>query len=210
MFTSIGIAIDRFWAISYPILYRSQISKKFTILLIVEYWILGFANTTLLFIKGIEEVHRFSCIILALLSFIVFVSLNINIYFKLKNRLKCSTNINRLVKREMRLTETIRIIFAVYCFLLLPFFIVEFFLEYENEIFGLLEYQDFCCKLKEASRMFVILNCAMNPLIYAYRVKAIRDRIKEILKCSRVQSSLNSSHPSELVSSSIRINTFAI
>lgn len=201
LYTCIGIAIDRYWAISYPFSYRSQSSRKFTMLIIIMYWSLGFSNGSLAFID--KEVYRWFCLVTGLISVTVFVTLNLILYCKMKKRATRPQFADRKMNRDIQLTKTIGIVLLVYFLLYCPFFIVEFLYKlcHFETIIGI-ELR----KIRVLPRILIILNCVLNSIIYAYRVKPIRDRIKEILKCSRDQSSVNSSRPSEFVSSSIRIN----
>lgn len=188
LFTNIGVTIDRYWAVSYPFSYRSQFSRKFTILLIVIYWILGFSNGSLLLLE-IDRVHWWYCLIVGLISLVVFITLNFLLYREIKKKISSPIS-DRQMERDIRLTKTIVIILFVYFILLCPFFLVEFFYKlchYET-VLGLEMEQ-----LSHISRILIILNCSLNSIIYAYRVKVIRDQIKIILKCyQKVNSSVES------------------
>lgn len=181
MFTSFGVAIDRFWAVAYPFWYRSPNSKNSTIMLIVIYWFLGFSLGSVGFIIRLDKVYRWSCLTLALISLTVFVTFNIRVYVKLRNNTNRPATSALRSKIEEKLTKTIKIMFLVYFLILCPFFTVEFLFTlcgYET-IFGL-----DLKKYREISKSSILLNCSLNSIIYAYRVKVIRDQIKIMLKCS--------------------------
>lgn len=198
LITSIGVAVDRYWAIAHPFSYHSKFSRKITIMLIVFYWTLGFAIGSLDIGKQYESAYRWSCFTVFLLSLSAFVTLNFTIYRQIKKRLSRPANLDRTrvrrEKREGKLAKTISIICLIYLLLLCPYFILKF-LHKTCNVKMLIGFD--LKKLRKLSRNLIILNSALNSTIYAYRVKVIRDEVKRIFKLPRNQPNLSINRPTD-------------
>lgn len=175
LLTTIGLALDRYLAISRPIQYRTNCSKKITFIVISSCWILALICSSLSYLTSKKEYYYWTSCCIFVISTVIFVPLNLAIYFKVKLQQNNGFT-RRRFERELRLANTIRNMFLIYFLLLCPYFCVKFcqkILELEL-IFGF-KIDTF----HVFSRNAIISNSALNSTIYAFSVTSFRNFLKQ-------------------------------
>lgn len=173
MFTSIGFAIDRYWALTQLVNYSDAKSKNYTKILIAVFWILGFFCSSMSYVDE-KIAYYWISFILFTTSLVMFVTINAIVFVKMRSRIR-NVGDDRRMKHEMKITQTFRIIFLVYFVLFCPYFITKYLakiFEFKT-IFGL-ELKP----IRTHCRTIMILNSCVNSMVYAYRVKTIRTDIR--------------------------------
>lgn len=186
LFTSIGIAVDRYLAIAYPLYYRTNSPRNLTIVFIILSWIYALANCTLSLFNHSEKVHHCSCTILCVISFITFVTSNIGVYQVLHSYQKKMNFLDRKIKRELRLMKTMRLMFLVYFIFYCPYFIMQ---HLQHIVHGIDD--DVLERFRTISGLSIVLSCLMNSIVYGWQVRVIRNEIKKLFVCSKTEYSIH-------------------
>lgn len=179
MFTCVGFAIDRYLALTQVSKYNGPKSMRNTKIFIVSYWIAGFIFTSSYYYCKKFPIFKWTrSLILFPVSFVMFFTVNIIVYKKLHTKI-IDLNEEKKMKHEIRIAQTFSIIFLVYIVLFCPFFTVKCLVD----IFGLYEFP-ISEDIRWVFRHLKLLNSCVNSLIYAYRVKTIRDGLKKLFGIS--------------------------
>lgn len=181
MFTCVGFAIDRYYALTKLSKYNRPKSRRNTKMLIVSYWIVGFIFTSFHFIKR-YPIFKWMRITLFPVPLVMFIVINVTVYKKLNSKI-ININEESKMRHEIRTAQTFIIMFFVYIVLFCPFFTMK----YVADIIG---FNDFSSieNIRCITRNFMLLNSCLNSLIYAYRVKVVRDDIKNLFGISSESS----------------------
>lgn len=192
MFTCVGFAIDRYYALTQLSKYNGPKSLRNTKILIVSYWIVGFIFTSLHFIKS-YPIFKWIRMALFPVPLVMFVVINVTVYKKFNSKIIDINEENRM-RHEIRTAKTFIIMFTVYIVLFFPFCTMK----YVADIIGFNTFPSIE-HIRWITRNFMLLNSCLNSLIYAYRVKVIRDDIKKLFGVSI--ESFNNVNSSEICSS---------
>lgn len=121
------------------------------------------------------------------------MAIELKISLQLKKRKKMVANSNENSQRqEVRAANTLALIVGTFIVLWLPGIVSLFIIPItENRSFS----QDYL----ELTIFLVHVNAAIDPLIYAYRMKNMRDGLRDLFKCY-VRKKLISSNDSNTVS----------
>lgn len=209
MFTTIGFAIDRYWALTQLMNYSDKKSRRYTKILIAVYWILGYFCSSMSYVEDGKKSYLWISLILFTTSLVMFVTINSIVYIKMRslwimknheenheeNGIR-NVDDDRRMKQEMKITQTFRIIFFVYFVLFCPYFITKYLAKIFNfkTIFGLN-----IKAIRTSCRNLMLLNSCVNSIIYAYRVKTIKSDIRKLFGITK--RTVNQEHNQKNLSS---------
>lgn len=211
-FSLVAVSVDRFWAIYFPISYRNNTGKKSTLCTIFVCWSSGFAGLFLLAesvtteIKTDRGILGYDCstiygvfvlfiptVVIVLVYALIYIKLNsmvssifflrvfINDLFlvAVQNKKRAMLGLSNLTDTQNSVTKTLSMIVGSFLICWMPM------------IFCLLFAKNHDKKLNEKLWMLIKMlphfNSAIDPIIYAYRIKDVRDAVKALFRCGKMK-----------------------
>lgn len=196
-----AVSVDRYWAVFYPFSYRKASSKKYTVFTIAFCWLLGFFKGIFSLISnwnmgrgldngqcGAGETELVS------LFYIWYASIPLNVI----STLICIVSYARIIKKiledrrnlplqsliEFRISITLGFILLVYILLILPYSVVVYIMVLTKS-----KSPSFL-PILIIGRILIILNSAVDPFIYAFRVKRVQKLIRKCICCRHEEMSV--------------------
>lgn len=183
-----ALALERYLAIKYPLLYRSKLNSMRAFFVSVVVWIISTLVTLLYFVVGYNKFRFVFANTAVVLTLTVLIFTNSKIF----KYLRCQVHqwdrlhgnpaknlaLQRAIEREKRVTKTLLVNLILFLVFYLPscvcIYIVNFctncdclFIQYARKI----------------QWVFVMANSGVNPFVYAWKLENFRKAFKSILKC---------------------------
>lgn len=177
VFTLTVIALERVYAIYYPLRYRSM-SRATYFIILAEVWLLAGALSGTWMLTFFEIIHHdifaFSLALLSFASLMVMLAAYAALWLKIK---LWSRNQQRtLGEKERNLAVAIGIVTVVFLLTWSPFHIMNILINFKASLFTGLPYQViYLAKFLQYSNSFV------NPVIYCFKISEFRRALKNLL-----------------------------
>ncbi|CRL00423.1 CLUMA_CG013689, isoform A [Clunio marinus] len=202
-FSLLGVSIDRYWAVCYPLTYHVK-GSTLTKFMISCCWILGilfgflpvfgwnsghFENICDLRVIADLNYLLFVCVTLSFTSTLTMIVLYSFIYRAIlkqaKKREEIVANQNETMKQkqEIRAAHTLAMVVGTFIVLWSPGIICLFIISFTKN-------RELHIDILEFSTILVHCNAAIDPLIYAYRMKNIREALNRLFVCLRKKENL--------------------
>jgi len=177
VFTLTVIALERVYAIYYPLRYRSM-SRATYFIILAEVWLLAGALSGTWMLTFFEIIHHdifaFSLALLSFASLMVMLAAYAALWLKIK---LWSRNQQRtLGEKERNLAVAIGIVTVVFLLTWSPFHIMNILINFKASLFTGFPYQViYLAKFLQYSNSFV------NPVIYCFKISEFRRALKNLL-----------------------------
>ena len=183
-----ALAVDRYFAVTSPLKYRSRINPTRAAVVSVVIWLASAALTMVYFAVG-HNIYRFvfaNTAVVATFGVLVFTYVGIFRRCRLQARrwdlrhAQSSENLaeNRTLRWNTRVTQTLVIVLLLFMLCYVP----SCFCIY---IINLCASCDcvFVHWVRDLQLMFVLANSAVNPFLYAIRLPTFREAFAQVLRC---------------------------
>lgn len=188
-FSLTAMAIDRYIAVAYPVLYRNTISQRRAVVVSICIWFVSiFLPSIVYFQVGfIKYAFIFANIAIVATGIIFFFSY-IAIYRKLRVQFQMSSQLQsgtesaqrRALEHEKRIANTFVIILVVYLICYMPSCVLIYILNFCRSCS--------CVTIhwfRDLQYVFIWLNSSLNPFLYSWRIPSLREAIFSSLPCQR-------------------------
>ena len=204
-----ALALDRYVAITYPLLYRTKLSPIRAFLASLLVWTASILLSLIYFIVGYNK-FRFvfaSTAVAATFAVLVFTNVKIFKYLRCQvhqwDALHDSTDENlamkQAVKREKKITKTLLIVLALFLACYVPSCICIYIVNLCSTCNCV-----FIHWVRDIQFVLVMVNSGVNPFVYAWRLQSFRRAFKSILTCRACVTRLRS------ISVNLQMSTFSV
>lgn len=177
MFSLLAVSFDRFWAVCYPVTYHVS-GTKTTKTVIAFCWIFGIFFGFLPTFGWNSGHFDNKC------------DLRVYYYF-FSEKIVANSNEFIMRRKEIRAANTLAMIVGTFIVLWFPGMMSLF-------IIAITKNRDFPLDILQLTTILVHLNSAIDPIIYAYRMKNIRAALNKLFRCcTRSENSSNNSSSNE-------------
>ena len=188
LFSLAALAVDRYIAITSPLRYRGMLNFFRALLVSLGIWVFSISLTCIYFKVG-YNIYRFvfgNTAVVATFAVIVFTYLRIfktlRAQVKQWDDLHESNEENHLKKQalkcEKKVTKTLVIVLALFIACYLPSCICIYIINLCSSCDCL-----FIHWIRDIQFVLVLINSAVNPIVYGWRLKSFRHAFKSILTC---------------------------
>ena len=181
-----ALALDRYVAVTYPLLYRYKLSPIRVLLVSFLVWIVSIVFSLIYFVVGYNKFRFVFANTAVAVTFAVLIFTNVKIFKHLRRQvqrwdtLPNSTNENlamkQAAKREKKVTKTLLIVLILFLACFLPSCVCIY-------IVNLCSTCDcvFIHWVRDIQFVLVMANASVNPFVYAWRLESFRKAFKSIL-----------------------------
>ena len=177
IFTSASISLDRFLALHLGLRYRIFVTLKRVRLVVILFWLAGISNGIMFIVSG-SAIALSVAVVLFVLSVFVSTFSYTKIFLMLRQRhvqIQDQGDTDRIIVNIAKYKETVSSIKVVQLALVacyLPVIVVVSFqaLEKATQIAW------------ELTISLLFFNSALNPILYTWRIKALRQAVKDTIR----------------------------
>lgn len=183
-----ALAVDRYLAITYPMMYRTKLNPLRALLVSVVVWIVSIALSMIYFAVGYNKFRFIFANTAVAITFVVLIFTNAKIFKYLRcqvsqwDSLHDSSEENmakkQAIKWEKKITKTLVIVLLLFLACYLPscicIYIINFCTNCDCE---------FIHWVRDTQFVLVMANSGLNPFVYAWRLENFRKAFKSILTC---------------------------
>lgn len=181
-----ALALDRYVAVTYPLLYRFKLSPVRAFLVSLLVWTVSILFSLIYFVVGYNKFRFVFANTAVAVTFAVLIFTNMKIFKHLRRQvhqwdtLPGSTNeslaMKQAVKREKKVTKTLLIVLILFLACYLPSCVCIY-------IVNLCSTCDcvFIHWVRDIQFVLVMINSGVNPFVYAWRLQSFRKAFKSIL-----------------------------
>ncbi|XP_068754113.1 adenosine receptor A2a-like [Montipora capricornis] len=183
-----ALALDRYVAITYPLIYRTKLNPTRALLVSMVVWIVSILLCMLYFVVGYNR-YRFIFATTAVgTTFVVLMFTNAKIFKYLRFQVKLWDDLHdsseeslakkRAMEWEKKITKTLVIVIVLFLACYLPscvcIYIINFCTDCNCE---------FIHWVRDFQFVLVMANSGVNPFVYAWKLQHFRKSFKSILMC---------------------------
>lgn len=181
-----ALAMDRYVAVKYPLLYRYKLSPMRAFLVSLLVWTVSILFSLIYFVVGYNKFRFVFANTAVAVTFAVLIFTNTKIFKHLRRQvhqwdtLPDSTNeslaMKQAVKREKKVTKTLLVVLILFLACYLPSCVCIY-------IVNLCSTCDcvFIHWVRDIQFVLVMANSGVNPFVYAWRLQSFRKAFKSIL-----------------------------
>ena len=192
-----ALALDRYLAITYPVIYRTKLNPVRALLVSIVVWIVSIVLPMIYFIVGYNK-FRFvfaNTAIAVTLGVLIFTNAKIFKYLREQvqqwDDLHDSTEENlamkQAIKWEKKITKTLVIVLVLFLAFYLPACICIYIINFCSSCDCV-----FIHWVRDIQFVLVMANSGVNPFVYAWRLENFRKAFKSILTCRACMERLRS------------------
>ncbi|KAL9970466.1 hypothetical protein ACROYT_G022844 [Oculina patagonica] len=204
-----ALSLDRYVAITYPLLYRTKLSPVRAFLVSLLVWIVSILLSLIYFIVGFNKFRFVFANTAVAVTFAVLVFTNVKIFKYLRcqvrqwDTLHDSTDENlamkQAVKMEKKITKTLLFVLALFLACYVPSNICIYIINLCTTCNCV-----FIHWVRDIQFVIVMINSGVNPFVYAWRLQAFRKAFKSILTFRACVKRLRS------ISVNLQMSTFSV
>ena len=183
-----AVALDRYAAITYPLIYRTKLHPNRAVLASLIVWIVSISLSMICLAVGFNRFRFIFATTAVATAFVVLITTNSKIFNYLRNQIvqldsmhnKSKENMakKQAIIREKRITKTLVIVLSLFVACYLPSYICIYIINFCT---------DCDCQFVHWARniqfFLVMANSVVNPFVYAWRFDNFRKAFKSILTC---------------------------
>ena len=192
-----ALALDRYLAITYPLMYRTKLNPIRALLISLMVWSVSILLPMIYFIVGFNKFRFVFANTAVAVTFAVLIFTNAKIFKYLRYQvqqwddLHDSTGENlakkRAMKWEKKITKTLVIVLVIFLAFYLPAFICIYIINFCTNCDCM-----FIHWVRDIQTVMVMANSGVNPFVYAWRLENFRKAFKSILTCRTCMERLRS------------------
>ena len=204
-----ALALDRYVAITYPLLYRTKLSPFRAFFVVFLVWILSILFSLIYFVVGYNKFRFVFANTVIAVTFAVMIFTNVKIFKYLRCQVRQwdamhdSTEENlamkQAVKREKKITKTLLIVLAIFLAFYVPSCICIYIINLCTTCNCV-----FIHWVRDIQFVLVMMNSGVNPFVYAWRLQSYRKAFKSILSCRACVRRLRS------ISENLQLSTLSV
>ena len=183
-----ALALDRYVAITYPLIYRAKLNPTRALLVSIVVWSVSILLSMLYFAVGYNRYRFIFATTAVVTTFLVLMFTNVKIFKYLRSQVKQWDDLHdssdeslakkRAMVWEKKITKTLVIVLMLFLSCYLPscvcIFIINFCTDCNCE---------FIHWVRDIQFVLVMANSGVNPFVYAWRLQNFRKSFKSILTC---------------------------
>ena len=183
-----ALTLDRYVAITYPLLYRAKLKPFRAFAVSVVVWIVAVSLSMIYFAVGYDKFRFIFANTAVAVTFVVLIFTNTKIFKFLRSQVKQwdslhdSTEENlakkQAIKWEKKITKTLVIVLSLFLACYLPACICIYIINFCTNCNCM-----FIHWVRDIQFVLVIANSGLNPFVYAWRLENFRKAFKSILTC---------------------------
>ena len=185
VFTLNAIALERLYAVSYPMKFRS-VSNQLYCLVICVVWAMAGAVSVLFILTSLALLPQYvfvhSLTILSLSSLFITCVAYVAIWIRLKLWNRTQENCSLCARREKHLAGILLLITVVFFFTWCPFHIMNILANYEAKVL-----RNVPAKVIYVGKLLQYGNSFANPVIYSFKIPEFKAAIKRAFYGKRVR-----------------------
>jgi len=192
-----ALALERYLAITYPLIYRAKLNSVRALFVSLVVWILSILLPMLYFVVGYNKFRFIFANSAVAIAFVVLIFTNAKIFKYLRNQvqqwddLHDSTEENLAMKQAMKwekkVTKTLVIVLVLFLAFYLPSCICIYIINFCTGCNCV-----FIHWTRDIQFVLVMANSGVNPFVYAWRLENFRKAFKSILTCHACMERLRS------------------
>ena len=192
-----ALALERYLAITYPLIYRTKLNSVRALFVSLVVWILSILLPMLYFIVGYNKFRFIFANTAVAIAFAALIFTNAKIFKYLRNQvqqwddLHDSTEENLAMKQAMKwekkITKTLVIVLVLFLAFYLPSCVCIYIINFCTGCNCV-----FIHWTRDIQFVLVMANSGVNPFVYAWRLKNFRNAFKSILTCHACMERLRS------------------
>ena len=185
-----AVALDRYVAITYPLIYRTKLNPNRPVLASLMVWIVSISLSMIYLAVGYNRFRFIFATTAVATTFVVLIVTNSKIFSYLRNQIiqwdsmhdKSKENMakKQAIIREKRITKTLVIVLLLFLACYLPsyicIYIINFCIDCDCQ---------FIHWARDIQFLLAMANSAVNPFVYAWRFDNFRKAFKSILTCQK-------------------------
>ena len=185
VFTLNAIALERLYAVSYPMKFRS-VSNQLYCLVICVVWAMAGAVSVLFILTSLALLPQYvfvhSLTILSLSSLFITCVVYVAIWIRLQLWNRTQENYSVCARREKHLANILLLITVVFFFTWCPFHIMNILANYEANVL-----RNVPAKVIYVGKLLHYGNSLVNPVIYSFKIPEFKAAIKKFYYGKRVR-----------------------
>jgi len=198
-----ALALDRYVAIAYPLVYRTKLSPLRAFLVSALLWIASVLVSQIYLIVGDNKFRFVFANTGIAVTFAVLTLTNVKIYKYLRCQISmwnnCPNNtrenlaMKQALQRERKTTKTLFVALGLFSACYLPCCVCIYVINFCSTCDCL-----FIIWARNIQWVLVLANSSVNPFLYAWKIRNFRKAFKTILTCracGKRQTSISAKHP---------------
>ncbi|XP_020615358.1 adenosine receptor A3-like [Orbicella faveolata] len=192
-----ALALERYLAITYPLMYRTKRNPARALLVALMVWIVSILLPMIYFIVGYNKFRFIFANTAVVIAFAVLIFTNAKIFKYLRNQvqqwddLHDSTEENlamkQAIKWEKKITKTLVIVLVLFLAFYLPSCVCIYIINFCTDCDCV-----FIHWVRDIQFVLVMANSGVNPFVYAWRLENYRRAFKSFLTCHACMERLRS------------------
>ncbi|XP_015776142.1 PREDICTED: D(2) dopamine receptor-like [Acropora digitifera] len=191
-----ALALDRYAAITYPLVYRAKLNPTRALLVAIVVWVLSILLSMLYFVVGYNRYRFIFATTAVATTFVVLTVTNAKIFKYLRLQVKQWDDLHdsseenvikkQAIKLEKKITKTLVIVLLLFLACYLPSCICIYIINLCTNCNCM-----FIHWVRDTQFVLVMANSGVNPFVYAWRLQNFRKSFKSILTCHECVKRLN-------------------
>ena len=183
-----ALALDRYIAITYPLVYRAKLNPTRALLVAIVVWVLSILLSMLYFVVGYNRYRFVFATTAVATTFAVLIFTNAKIFKYLRLQVKQWDDLHdsseenlvkkQAIKLEEKITKTLVIVLLFFLACYLPSCICIYIINFCTNCNCV-----FIHWVRDTQFVLVMANSGVNPFVYAWRLQNFRKSFKSILTC---------------------------
>ncbi|XP_068699770.1 adenosine receptor A2a-like [Montipora capricornis] len=183
-----ALALDRYVAITYPLIYRTKLNPTRALLVSMVVWIISILLSLLYYVVGYNRYRFIFASTAVVTTFVVLMFTNAKIFKYLRFQVKQWDDLHdsseenlakkRAMEWEKKITKTLVIVLVLFLACYLPSCVCIYIINFCTDCNCV-----FIHWVRDIQFVLVMANSGVNPFVYAWRLQNFRKSFMSILTC---------------------------